>query len=106
VSGVSKRQYRNRLEITANILELAKEGSRKTRIMYLGNLSFDLVQKYLGQLQQNGLIEVKSTESGERIYNITTRGKQFLTDYRALQKHTEIATAKKRDLESVLLVRK
>jgi predicted transcriptional regulator len=102
VAKLSKRQYRNKIEITANILELAKQGSRKTRIMYLGNLSFDLVQKYLTQLEQLGMLEIKSTGKGERIYNITPRGTEFLSDYYELQKHSEIATNKKKVLEDAL----
>ena len=102
VAKLSKRQYRNKIQITADILELAKQGSRKTRIMYLGNLSFDLVQKYLKQLEQLGLVEVKDTEKGERIYNITARGTEFLSDFYELQKHSEIASNKKQTLEGVL----
>jgi predicted transcriptional regulator len=102
VNGTSKRQYRNKIEITANILELTKQGSRKTRIMYLGNLSFDLAQKYLKQLEQLGLVEVKSTEKRERIYNITARGVEFLSDFYELQKHSEIASNKKQILEGTL----
>jgi len=102
VDRTSKRQYRNRIEITANILELAKQGSRKTRIMYLGNLSFDLVQKYLKQLEQLGLVEVTGLGKGERIYNITARGVEFLSDFYELQKHSEIASNKKKVLEGTL----
>ena len=102
VDETGKRQYRNRIEITANILELAKQGSRKTRIMYLGNLSFDLVQKYLKQLEQLGLVEVKGTAKRERIYRITARGIEFLSDFYELQKHSEIAGNKKKVLEGAL----
>ena len=97
-----KRQYRDRIEITANILEIAKDGSRKTRIMYLGNLSFDLVQKYLSQLEQLNLVEVKGTPSGEKMYYITQKGERFLADFRELQKHAEIADTKKQVLEDAL----
>ena len=100
--SVSKRQYRSKLEITANILEIAKEGSRKTRIMYLGNLSFDLLQKYLKSLEQLNLVEVKSTPDGEKVYKVTTKGQEFLTDFYELQKHTEIANGKKTSLEKAL----
>ncbi len=100
-----KRQYRDRIEITANILEIAKDGSRKTRIMYLGNLSFDLVQKYLSQLQQLNLVEVKDTPGGEKMYYITQKGDRFLSDFRELQKHAEIANSKKQVLEDALGVR-
>ena len=102
VSTQGKRQYRSKLEITANILEIAKEGSRKTRIMYLGNLSFDLLQKYLKQLEQLGLVIVKNTADGERVYNVTEKGREFLTDFYELQKHAEIANTKKSVLESTL----
>jgi predicted transcriptional regulator len=100
-----KRQYRDRIEITANILEIAKDGSRKTRIMYLGNLSFDLVQKYLSQLEQLNLVEVKDTPGGEKMYYITQKGDRFLSDFRELQKHAEIANSKKQVLEDALGVK-
>ena len=97
-----KRQYRDRIEITANILEIAKDGSRKTRIMYLGNLSFDLVQKYLSQLVQLDLVEVKETPGGEKMYYVTPKGERFLADFSELQKHAEIADTKKQVLENAL----
>ena len=101
MTSLSKRQYRNKIQITADILELAKQGSCKTRIMYLGNLSFDLVQKYLKQLEELELVEVKGGK-GERTYNITPRGLEFLSDYYELQKHSEIASSKKQTLEDIL----
>ena len=102
VVRLGKRTYRNKIQITADILELAKQGSRKTRIMYLGNLSFDLVQKYLKQLEELGLVEVKGVGKGERIYNITPRGTEFLSDFHELQKHSEIASSKRKVLEVAL----
>jgi len=99
-----KRSYRGPIEITANILELAKSGSRKTRIMYLGNLSFDLTQKYLRQLRESQLIEIKEID-GEKIYKLTPKGDQFLEDFYMLQRHTEIVDTKKRSLQGALKVR-
>jgi predicted transcriptional regulator len=96
----SKRQYRSRIQITANILEIAKTGSRKTRIMYLGNLSFDLLQKYLEMLVDHGLLEVR--ESPDNSYLATEKGRQFLEDYYELQKYSEMASSKKRALENTL----
>lgn len=98
----SKRQYRDRLEITANILEIAKEGSRKTRIMYQCNLSFELLQKYLKRLEQLELVQTSDTNNGERIYYVTPKGQQFLADFYELQKHAEIADSKKQVLEGAL----
>jgi predicted transcriptional regulator len=88
------------MEIAANILEIAKNGSRKTRIMYLGNLSFDLLQKYLNMLVDYALIEIR--QGKESTYQATEKGLRFLEDFYELQKHSEIAETKKRALEQSL----
>lgn len=98
-----RRPYRNRMEIAAGILEIAKNGSRKTRIMYLGNLSFDLLQKYLDMLVNLGLLEIRSGE--ERVYVATEKGREFLEDFNELQKHAEVVEMKKRALETSLSVK-
>jgi predicted transcriptional regulator len=95
-----RRSYRNRTEIAASILEIARDGSRKTRIMYLGNLSFDLLQKYLGMLVELGLLETRSGD--EKTYVATEKGRKFLDDFNELQKHAEVVESKKRALERTL----
>jgi len=95
-----RRSYRSRTEIAANILEIARDGSRKTRIMYLGNLSFDLLQKYLGMLVELGLLEMRSGD--EKTYVATEKGRKFLDDFNELQKHAEVVESKKRALERTL----
>jgi predicted transcriptional regulator len=101
-SNVRRRPYRNRMEIAASILEIAKYGSRKTRIMYLGNLSFDLLQKYLEMLVNLGLLQTRNEKGTERIYVATEKGRQFLEDFSELQKYSEVAEAKRRTLEKSL----
>jgi predicted transcriptional regulator len=88
------------MEIAAGILDIARNGSRKTRIMYLGNLSFDLLQKYLGMLVKLGLLETRS--GPEKTYVATEKGHRFLDDFNDLQKHAEVVEAKKRALERSL----
>ena len=95
--AIGKRQYRSRMQIAADILEIAKAGSRKTKIMYLGNLSFDLLQKYLDLLVNYELLEIHG--SSDKHYIATPKGKQFLEDYRDLRKYSEMADSKKRALE-------
>lgn len=90
------------MEIAAGILEIARNGSRKTRIMYLGNLSFDLLQKYLEMLVNYDLLEVQG--GPDKSYIATEKGKQFLEDYYELQKYSEIANSKKRALENTLAI--
>jgi len=98
-----KRQYRSRIQIAADILEIAKTGSRKTKIMYLGNLSFDLLRKYLDLLVNFDLLEVRG--GSEKSYVATAKGQRFLEDYRELQKYSEMAESKKRVLETTLEIK-
>ena len=95
-----RRQYRSRLQIAADIIELAKDGTRKTRIMYLGNLSFDLLQRYLDLLLSFGLIQVQGANG--RGYIATEKGRHFLEEYRELRRLSEMAESKKRALERSL----
>jgi len=96
----TKRQYRSRLEIAADIIQIAKDGSRKTRIMYLGNLSFDLLQRYLQLLQDFGLIQTQPGDPPS--YIATEKGLRFLEGYSELRKYSEMAASKKRELERAL----
>jgi predicted transcriptional regulator len=98
-----KRQYRSRIQIAADILEIAKNGSRKTKIMYLGNLSFDLLQKYLDMLVNYDLIATDG--SPEKTYVATEKGRRFLEDYHELQKYSGMVEFKRRSLESSLPIR-
>ena len=61
---------RNNLDIEADILDVAKQGSVKTWIVYGANLNFKIVKKYLDGLISRGLIEQDgklffTTEKGE-----------------------------------------
>jgi len=93
-----RRQYRSRLQIAADIIEIAKDATRKTRIMYLGNLSFDLLQRYLDLLLSFGLIQVRNG----RGYIATEKGLHFLEEYRELRRLSEMAESKRRALERSL----
>ena len=100
VADRGKRQYRTRLQIAADIIEIAKNGSRKTRIMYLGNLSFDLLHRYLDLLMKSGLIQIQDGE--KHAYVATEKGRQFLEQYGELRRALEIAESKRRALERAL----
>jgi predicted transcriptional regulator len=58
----SIRKNRSSIDIVANILEIAKDGAKKTRIMYLANLSFDQLKKYLNFLIDKNLLEYNPIE--------------------------------------------
>jgi len=72
-------KYRSRTDIAAAILEIALEGSIKTKIMYKAFLSFPQLKEYLGVLEEKGLLEY---EPVEHEYRTTDKGKQFLKMYK------------------------
>jgi predicted transcriptional regulator len=66
-------RYRRRFEIIADILRVAGQGSKKTRIMYFANLSYVLLKKYLDETLRVGLLRF----DGEG-YAVTEQGRTFL----------------------------
>jgi predicted transcriptional regulator len=79
----AKPKRRNQLSIMANILEIAKEGTLKTQIMYKANLSFTQLNDYLSFMLNNNLI-VPTHLEGKELYIITEKGSDFLI------KHSEL----------------
>lgn len=75
--GDRERKHRDRLEIVRDVLFVATVKTRKTKIMYQTNLSFQLIEKYLGNLLNGGLVEF----CDDSHYLITDRGKDFLQMY-------------------------
>ena len=71
---------RDRLEIIADILEVAKGGQLKTRILYDGNLSFSQLNKYLAFMIKMGFLEV-NMDNEKRIYRTTNRGLKYLESF-------------------------
>ncbi len=75
-------ERRNNLEITAEILELAEAGERKSHIAYRANLNYMFLGRYLERLEDQGLI-VRDAERGGRI-TTTEKGVAFLQHYKSL----------------------
>jgi predicted transcriptional regulator len=73
---------RTRVEILASILKVASGGALKTHIMYKANLSHRQLERYLGFLEERGLLAQGVDEDmGNRIYRITDKGCDFLREY-------------------------
>lgn len=68
-------------EIMAEILLFCKDPQPKTRIMYNSNLSYRMLERYLGQLQSFGLLEVHRSELR---YASTPKGFEFVTKWAGL----------------------
>ncbi len=68
---------RDRLSIIAAVLEAANSGSSKTRIMFRANLSFKILEKYLGAAVSTGFLRIEGCR-----YILTDSGREFLKQYR------------------------
>ncbi len=75
-------KYRSRTEIVSRLLESARDGATKTKIMYKAFLSYAQLKEYLSVLVQNGLV---SYEKSEQIYRTTEKGIRFLDITNSLQ---------------------
>jgi predicted transcriptional regulator len=69
-------KYRRRFEIIADILKAAENGAKKTRIMYVANLSHMLLEKYLMKTINVGFIRFNNDG-----YEVTDKGQLFLERY-------------------------
>ncbi len=72
---------RNSLEVIAEILSLCEQPQTKTRVMYKTNLSWQMLKKYLSQLQSTGLLE---THRNSTNYATTQKGLKFEEKWREL----------------------
>ena len=92
--------YRGRLDIIADILNVASRNAKKTQIMYQANLSYKVLQRYLTEIVNAQLINY---EYEKQLFQLTDKGREFLEAYQKYSKtnkHVEkrlndIATKKK-----------
>jgi predicted transcriptional regulator len=68
---------RSRIEILYDIVAAAKPSSKKTHLMYKGNLSYQQLDLYLNFILKNGLLEERFVDD-VRLYFITHKGIEFL----------------------------
>ena len=76
-------KYRDRLDIIADVLTVVKDGSKKTRIMYMANLSYTLLTRYLTEVIENGLVR----KADRKTYELTDKGFNFLQEFKSYRKH-------------------
>jgi predicted transcriptional regulator len=79
----SPRKRRDRLYILAEILDIAKEGSLKTQIMYKANLSFAQLNEYLDLLVTMKLVGIAGGKE-KTVYRTTRKGLQYLESYKEI----------------------
>jgi len=72
---------RNNLDICSDILQVARGGANKTRIVYQANLNFKIVKKYLNRLIDSGFIQ-----PSEDVFITTPKGNQFIEQYNTISR--------------------
>ncbi|MFQ6064936.1 MAG: winged helix-turn-helix domain-containing protein [Candidatus Bathyarchaeia archaeon] len=87
-----RRKRRDRLTIMAQILNIAREGISKTRIMYGAGLSFDQLNGYLSSLQEADLLKI-SINNGTEICKTTPKGVKYLQTFSQLKACIQAAGA-------------
>lgn len=73
---MARTRYRRRFDIIADIINVARSGAKKTKIMYFANLSYLLLEKYLDDAVQAGFLRLAGDE-----YEVTRKGEAYLQRY-------------------------
>ena len=90
----SMAKYRDGLGIVADILNAASSGAKKTRIMYLANLSHELLEKYLWATVESGFLRLNGDG-----YEVTGKGQAFLEKYEAFSSKSSKVESELRSVE-------
>ena len=81
-----RKRERNRLDIMAEIVELARTPVLKTSIMYRVRMSYAQLMEYLELLLRLKYLEViQDKESNRTAYRTTKKGLKYLTSYHDIE---------------------
>lgn len=97
--------YRDRVDIIADILNVVSHEAKKTQIMYQANLSYKILQRYLNELIEASLIKF---ETDQQLYQLTNKGQNYLDAYKeyaryskSMEKRLNEFTTKRKILEEI-----
>jgi predicted transcriptional regulator len=97
--------YRDRLDIIADILNVASREAKKTQIMYQANLSYKVLQRYLNEITEASLVEFQNLK---QCYQLTFKGHEYLDAYKdysrcskSMEKRLNEFSTKRKVLESL-----
>jgi predicted transcriptional regulator len=76
-------RYRNRIDIIAELLNVACGGTTKTKMMYKVMLSYGQLKEYLQMLTENDLIVY---DNANQRFSTTHKGFEFVKRYEDLSK--------------------
>ena len=78
--------YRDRLDIIADILNVASREAKKTQIMYQANLSYKVLQRYLSEILTASLVKF---ENSKQCYMLTGKGHEYLDAYKEYARYSK-----------------
>ncbi len=97
--------YRDRLDIIADILNVASRDAKKTQIMYQANLSYKVLQRYLHEILDASLVRF---EGENQCYRLTIKGQEYLDAYKdyarsskSMEKRLSEFSSKRKILENL-----
>jgi len=71
---------RDRYDIIAKILDIARKGAKKTKILYGANMSYNQLKQYLSFLLEKKLLILVPENPSEK-YRTTPKGIEYLESY-------------------------
>lgn len=104
----NSRKHRDRLNIMAEILKIAKGGTLKTPITYKANLNSAQLDEYLSLLLEIGLLK-KTNNEEKAIYKTTAKGFHYIKSHEKLTAlmsgltRIRMQTHKRKDTLKILL---
>jgi len=88
-----KRPYRSKMRILADMMRTiqgeGEEGAGPTKILYAANLSHDRLTQYLDELVEKELIQEMGSDSSNRSYLLTEKGREFLREFVRIERFSE-----------------
>ncbi len=90
--------YRRKLDIIADILQVASSDAKKTHIMFKANLSYKVLTRYLSETLEASLI---SFEHERQCYVLTPKGVDFLATYKSYSRSSKHVKDTKMFLENL-----
>ena len=88
--------YRSKLEIRADILSVAKDGSKPTNIMYEADLNHKMLIRYLQDLLEGGMLHFDKKTG---IYYTTYRGSKHRKEILKTEKTYKKLLQRKKELK-------
>jgi predicted transcriptional regulator len=82
---------RERLDVIKDILNAINEKRKikPTRLLYASNLSPQMFKEYVDELMQKGFIKTEVDEDEKKLFFLTKKGSEFLSEYRVIENFIE-----------------